>query len=258
MKEILDVQSMTKTFRLSKKQQQLSNSKKPIKVAADAVSFKSYEGEVFGLLGPNGAGKTTTMRMIATLINPDSGDATVDGISAVKQPKEVRRKIGFLTNELKLDQYFTPNYLIRFFGELHGMPKELIEKRRDELFATFGVDKFAEVKVGSLSQGMKQKISLAVSIIHDPSIVIFDEPTNGLDVVTSKIVTDFLVDLKNQGKSIILSSHIFSLLEGLCDRVGIIINGKMVANDTVQNLAGDNTLESKFFEIYDATTKEAV
>ncbi|MCL2360323.1 MAG: ABC transporter ATP-binding protein [Defluviitaleaceae bacterium] len=258
MKEILDVRNMTKTFRLSKKQQQLSSSKSPVKIAADNVSFKSYEGEVYGLLGPNGAGKTTTMRMIATLINPDSGDATVDGFSAVKQPKEIRRRIGFLTNELKLDQYFTPNYLIRFFGELHGMSKDMIEKRREELFSTFGVDKFAEVKVGNLSQGMKQKISLAVSIIHDPTIVIFDEPTNGLDVVTSKIVTDFLVDLKNQGKSIILSSHIFSLLEGMCDRVGIIINGKLVANDTIGNLAGDCTLESKFFQIYEETTKEAV
>jgi len=258
MKEILDVQNMTKTFRLSKKQQQLRNSKKTFMTAADNVSFKSYEGEVFGLLGPNGAGKTTTMRMIATLINPDSGDAIVDGFSAVKQPKDVRRKIGFLTNELKLDQYFTPNYLFRFFGELHGMSKEQIESRRKELFSTFGVDKFAEVKVGNLSQGMKQKISLAVSIVHDPSIVIFDEPTNGLDVVTSKIVTDFLVDLKNQGKSIILSSHIFALLEGLCDRVGIIIQGKMVACDTVENLAGDRSLESKFFEIYEETTKEAV
>jgi len=258
MREILSVNGMTKTFRLSKKQQQLSNSKSPVKVAADNVSFKSYEGEVYGLLGPNGAGKTTTMRMIATLISPDSGDATVDGFSAVKQPKEIRRRIGFLTNELKLDQYFTPNYLIRFFGELHGMSKEQIETRRDELFSTFGVDKFAEVKVGNLSQGMKQKISLAVSIIHDPSIVIFDEPTNGLDVVTSKIVTDFLLDLKNQGKSIILSSHIFALLEGMCDRVGIIINGKLVANDTIQNLAGEQTLEKTFFDIYEETTKEAV
>jgi len=257
-KEILDVQSVTKTFKLSKKQQQLRNSKQPFMTAADNVSFKSYEGEVFGLLGPNGAGKTTTMRMIATLINPDSGDAIVDGYSAVRQPKEVRRKIGFLTNELKLDQYFTPSYLFRFFGELHGMSKEAIEKRRVELFSTFGVDKFAEVKVGNLSQGMKQKISLAVSIVHDPSIVIFDEPTNGLDVVTSKIVTDFLVDLKNQGKSIILSSHIFALLEGLCDRVGIIIQGKMVACDTVEALAGDKTLEQKFFDIYEETTKEAV
>jgi len=258
MKEILDVRNMTKTFKLSKKQQQLRKLNKPVMTAADNVSFKSYEGEVFGLLGPNGAGKTTTMRMIATLINPDSGDATVDGFSAVKQPKEVRRKIGFLTNELKLDEYFTPNYLFGFFAELHGMSKEQTEIRRKELFETFGVDKFAEVKVGNLSQGMKQKISLAIALVHDPSIIIFDEPTNGLDVITSKVVTDFLVELKKQGKSIILSSHIFGLLENLCDRVGIIIQGKMVACDTVANLAGERSLEEFFFDIYSETTKEVI
>jgi len=258
MKEILTVSNMTKTFKLSKKQQQLKKASKPIMTAVDNVSFKSYEGEVFGLLGPNGAGKTTTMRMIATLINPDKGDAIVDGFSAVNQPKAVRSKIGFLTNELKMDEYFTPNYLFGFFAELHGMPKDLTEVRRKELFETFGVDKFCEVKVGNLSQGMKQKVSLAISIVHDPSIIIFDEPTNGLDVISAKVVTDFLVDLKNQGKSIILSSHIFNLLEDLCDRVGIIIHGKMVACDTVESLAGDRTLEATFFDIYRETTKEVI
>jgi len=258
MKEILNVTNLCKTFKLSKKQQQLRKSDKPVFTAVDNVSFKSYEGEVFGLLGPNGAGKTTTMRMIATLIDPDSGDATVDGYSAVKQPQDVRQKIGFLTNELKLDEYFTPNYLFGFFAELHGMSKDKTEKRRKELFETFGVDQFAEVKVGNLSQGMKQKVSLAISIVHDPSIIIFDEPTNGLDVITSKVVTDFLVDLKRQGKSIILSSHIFGLLEDLCDRVGIIIHGKMVACDTVSAMTGDKSLEEVFFDIYRQTTKEAI
>jgi len=258
MNEILKVTNLSKTFKLSKKQQQLRKATSPLFTAVDNVSFTSYEGEVFGLLGPNGAGKTTIMRMIATLINPDSGDAIVNGYSAVKQPKSVRQNIGFLTNELKLDEYFTPNYLFGFFGELHGMSKDLIEERRKELFETFGVDKFAEVKVGNLSQGMKQKISLAISIVHDPSIIIFDEPTNGLDVITSKVVTDFLVDLKRQGKSIILSSHIFNLLEGLCDRVGIIIQGKLVACDPVSELTGGITLEQKFFDIYHETTKEAV
>jgi len=258
MKEILSVNNLVKTFKLSKKQQQLKKLNKPAFVAVDNVSFKSYEGEVFGLLGPNGAGKTTTMRMIATLINPDSGDAIVDGVSAVKNPCAVRRNIGFLTNELKLDDFFTPNYLFNFFADLHDMPRDLIAQRRTQLFETFGINKFAEVKVGSMSQGMKQKTSLAISIAHDPNIVIFDEPTNGLDVITAKVVTDFLVDLKAQGKSIILSSHIFHLLEGLCDRVGIIIQGKMVACDTVSNLAGEKTLEETFFDIYHQTTKETM
>ncbi|MDR2546216.1 MAG: ABC transporter ATP-binding protein [Lachnospiraceae bacterium] len=256
--EILSVNNLTKTFKLSKKQQQLRNTKNATLTAVDDVSFKSYEGEVFGLLGPNGAGKTTVMRMLATLINPVSGDATVGGYSIIKQPHEVRRNIGFLTNELKLDDYFTPNYLYDYFSQLHGIAKEAADKRKQDLFARFGIDQFAEVKVANLSQGMKQKISLAVSIVHDPSIIIFDEPTNGLDVITSKVVTDFLVELKMQGKSVILSSHIFTLLEGLCDRVGIIINGQMVACDTIANIVGGKSLEDTFFDIYTATTKEVI
>jgi len=258
MKEILDVKNLTKKFKLTKKQQASKNLTTPYLTAADNVNFKSYEGEVFGLLGPNGAGKTTTMRMIATLINASSGDATVNGFSIVNQPIEVRRNIGFLTNELKLDEFFTPSYHFDFFAELRGIPKDVAAKRKAVLFDRFGINEYAEVKVGKLSQGNKQKASLAVSIVHDPSIVIFDEPTNGLDVVTSKVVMDFLNDLKKSGKSVILSTHIFSLLENMCDRVGIIIKGKMVACDTVKNLAGEGSLEEMFFNIYEQTTKEVV
>ena len=258
MKEILDIKGLTKTFNLSSKQQKLKNLKTRKLVAANDISFKSYEGEVFGLLGPNGAGKTTVMRMIATLINPDSGDATVAGYSIIHEPLKVRQNIGFLTNELKLDDFFTPNYLFNFFGELHGMDKEAISTRKKILFETFGVDQFAEVKVANLSQGMKQKASLAVSIVHDPSIIIFDEPTNGLDVITAKVVTDFLVNLKKQGKSIILSTHIFGILENLCDRIGIIFDGKMAACGTAKEVAGDRTLEEAFFELYAKQTGEVL
>jgi len=258
MKEIINAENLTKTFKLSGKQQKLKNSGESVLKAVDNVSFKSYEGEVFGLLGPNGAGKTTIMRMLATLINPVSGDAIVGGYSITKQPQDVRRNIGFLTNELKLDDYFTPNYLFDYFSQLHGISKETSNKRKRDLFGKFGIDEFAEVKVANLSQGMKQKTSLAISIVHDPGIIIFDEPTNGLDVITSKVVTDFLLELKNQGKSVILSSHIFTLLESLCDRVGIIISGKMIVCDTVQNLTNGKSLEKAFFDIYSETTKEVI
>ena len=258
MKEILSVSKLTKTFKLSKKQQRLRNLNKAVIIAADNVSFKSYQGEVFGLLGPNGAGKTTVMRMLATLINPVSGDATVGGYSIVKEPQEVRERIGFLTNELKLDDFFTPNYTFDFFAEMHGISRDLTKSRKDLLFSKFGIDKFAEVKIANLSLGMKQKISLAASIVHDPDIIIFDEPTNGLDVITSKVVTDFLIELKKQGKSVILSTHIFNLAESLCDRVGIIIDGKMIACDTVAEISGDGTLEKSFFDIYRETTGEVV
>jgi sodium transport system ATP-binding protein len=258
MNEVLSVTDLCKTFKLSKKQQKIRHLNKAVITAVDHISFKSYEGEVFGLLGPNGAGKTTTMRMIATLINPDSGDASVGGYSIIRQPQDVRRSIGFLTNELKLDEFFTPNYLFDYFAQLHGMDKPKAAERKTDLFGRFGIDKFAEVKVANLSQGMKQKTSLAISILHDPNIIIFDEPTNGLDVITSKVVTDFLVELKKQGKSVILSTHIFNLAESLCDRIGIIIDGKMVACDTVQAVTGERTLEETFFDIYRNVTGEGI
>jgi sodium transport system ATP-binding protein len=258
MKQILSVSNLTKTFKLSKKQQQLRNIKEPVKVAADKVSFTSYEGEVFGLLGPNGAGKTTVMRMLATLINPDSGDALVDGSSIVKEPQKVRQNIGFLTNELKLDDYFTPNYLYDFFSEMHGISNIKSAERKKMLFEKFGIDKFAEVKIANLSLGMKQKISLVISIVHNPSIIIFDEPTNGLDVITAKVVTDFLAELKSEGKSIILSTHIFGLIEKVCDRVGIIIDGKMVKCEAIAEITKSKQLEEVFFDIYRETTGEVI
>ena len=252
MEEILKVENLSKTFKLSKKQQKLERTNLKVKVAVDKLSFSAYRGEIFGLLGPNGAGKTTTLRMLATLIKPDSGDAFIDGKSIISDEESVRRRIGFLTSELKLEDFFTPNYLFNFFGELYGMEKSAIENRRRYLFSRFGIDRFAEVKFSNLSTGMKQKVSLVVSIVHDPEFIIFDEPTNGLDVLTAKVVTDFLMELKADGKTIILSTHIFSLIEKLCDRVGIIIDGKLVKIDTLANLTKDKSLEGTFFDLYSA------
>lgn len=188
--------------------------------------------------------------MLATLIKPDSGDAFIDGHSIVSEPDMVRSKIGFLTSELKLEEFFTPNYLFDFFSSLHGIEPQKAAKRKQELFSRFGIDRFAEVKVSDLSTGMKQKASLAISLVHDPDIIIFDEPTNGLDVITAKVVTDFLIYLKEQGKTVIVSTHIFSLIEKICDRVGIIINGQMVACDTLEGLCQGKSLEDRFFDIY--------
>ena len=256
MEEILSVNNLTKTFKMSKKQQKINKTKEPIKVAVKDLSFKAYKGEIYGLLGPNGAGKTTTLRMISTLIKPDSGDAIVDGASIITSPEDVRGKIGFLTSELKLEDFFTPSYLYDFFSNLHGVEPDVAKERKNDLFKRFGVDEFAEVKVGDLSTGMKQKISLIISIVHDPNIIIFDEPTNGLDVITAKVVTDFLLDLKERGKTIILSTHIFSLVEKLCDRVGIIINGKMIISETLANLMSEGSMEDVFFKIYEREVGE--
>lgn len=255
---IVRTEGLRKTFTLSQKQQKLEKTAEKRKVAVDGLSFSAYRGEIYGLLGPNGAGKTTTLRILSTLIRPDEGDAFVGGCSVLREGEKVRDKIGFMTSELKLEGFFTPSYLFDFFGAMHGVGKEALAARKQELFSRFGIDRFAEVKVSDLSTGMLQKVSLVVAIVHDPEVVIFDEPTNGLDVLTAKVVTDFLIELKNMGKSILLSTHIFSLVEKLCDRVGVIIDGRMAAEGTLEELCGGCSLEDKFFEIYRSIKGEIV
>ncbi len=258
MDSILIAQDLCKTFTLSRKQQLAERTGDKRRVAVDHLSFTAARGEIFGLLGPNGAGKTTTLRMLATLISPDSGDAVLDGASITREPAAVRAKIGFLTSELKLEDFFTPNYLFDFFSDLHGVEAAVAAARKKELFRKFGIDRFAEVKVGRLSTGMRQKVSLVISVVHDPDIIIFDEPTNGLDVLTAKTVTDFLCELRARGKTVILSTHIFSLVEKLCDRVGILINGRMIVCDTLPAVCNGLPLEDRFFEIYrDCVGEEA-
>lgn len=252
MEVILEVKNLRKTFTLSRKQQKIEKTNLAKRVAVDDLSFKAYRGEIYGLLGPNGAGKTTTLRIISTLIKQDEGDAIVDGISVSKDPDLVRSKIGFLTSELKLDDFFTPNYLYDYFSKLHGVDPLVMAKRKEELFKKFGIDEFKEVKIADLSTGMKQKVSLVISLVHDPKIIIFDEPTNGLDVITAKTVIDFLLDLRLQGKTIILSTHIFSLVERICDHVGIIIDGKMVLEASMNEFSQPNSLEQRFFELYES------
>jgi sodium transport system ATP-binding protein len=250
MEEILRVEGLSKTFKLSRKQQQIERTDRKEILAVDNLSFTANKGEIFGLLGPNGAGKTTTLRMLATLIHPDSGDAFLDGCSVVSQPEKVRGKIGFLTSELKLEDFFTPNYLYDFFSQLYGIAPEVVSERKAKMFERFGINKFAEVKVANLSTGMKQKLSLVISLVHNPDIIIFDEPTNGLDVLTARTVTDYLQELRAEGKTIILSTHIFSLVERLCDRVGVIIDGRMIACGTLDEVCDGLSLEDRFFEMY--------
>jgi sodium transport system ATP-binding protein len=251
MTEILIVNNLMKSFKLTRKQRRINKTKNKKKIAVNDLSFKDYKGEIFGLLGPNGAGKTTSLRMISTLINPDKGEIIIDGVKIKDDKEKARSKIGFLTSELKLEDFFTPNYLYDYFSKLHNVDSEISKSRKEYLFNKFQIDSYKEVKIADLSSGMKQKISLIISVVHNPNIIIFDEPTNGLDIITAKIVTDFLIDLKNEGKTIILSTHIFSLAEKLCDRVGIIIDGKMVKNDTIENLTQNCSLEDLFFDLFE-------
>lgn len=223
------------------------------------VSFEVHEGQIFGLLGPNGAGKTTLMQMIATLMKPTSGEIIIDGLSGEKNLLEIHRKIGFLTNEIKLDPLSTPNILFDFFAKLYDIPESELRDRRDESFARFGISPFADKRFNELSTGMKQKISIAISLIHNPPVIIFDEPTNGLDILTSKQVTDYLKDLKAQGHAIILSTHIFSVAEELCDEIAMLIDGSIVAQGTVDELVAQTeakNFEEAFFKIYVENHKE--
>ncbi len=258
MQESIVIKNLRKTYRMSKKQRQIEGTDNLVKVAVDGISFTTYKGEIFGLLGPNGAGKTTTLRCVATLIKPDSGEIFVEGIN-VKDEVDIKKRIAFLTNELKLEKMFTPNYLFDYFSSFYGIDSETAKKRKKFLFEKFGIDRFAEVKIGELSSGMQQKTSLAISLVNDPDVIIFDEPTNGLDVITAKTVTDFLLDLRNQGKSIIISTHIMNLVEKICDRVGFILNGKLVHTDSVRNVLETNPgkdIEDVFFDIYNEVNHE--
>lgn len=252
------VTHLTKTFHLSKKQQKIEKTTDKIKVAVNDLSFEAYPGEIFGLLGPNGAGKTTALRCISTLIKPDSGDITVAGHSVKNDETAVRRIIGFLTSDLKLEDFFTPNYLFDYFARLHEVDEITLAERKKALFGKFGIDKFAEVRVGELSTGMRQKVQIAVALIHDPSIIVFDEPTNGLDILTAKVVTDYLKELRDAGKTILISTHIFSLVEKICDRVGIIVNGKMkLCEPLTDTFRNEKDLETRFFDLVAQESGEA-
>lgn len=258
---MIKITNFSKIYHLNKKQMTELKTKDPTKIAVNNITFEANEGEIFGLLGPNGAGKTTTLRSIATLLKPTEGTISVQGVDVIKDPTEVRKKIGFLTNELKLDEHFTPKYTMEFFGRLHGLTKKEIEERTKELFSYFCINDFADKKISDLSTGMKQKLSIAVSIVHDPDVVIFDEPTNGLDIITARAVTDYLVQLKKKGKLVIISTHIMTVASKLCDRIAIIIKGNIVIQGTVEKILAEtntNDLEDAFFELYKKNTKEVV
>ena len=250
---MIEIKNLTKIYKLSKKAQKELKVKDTQKVAVDNLSLQAKNGEIFGLLGTNGAGKTTTLRCLATLLVPTEGTITVNGYDVVKDAQEVRSSIGFLTNEIKLDPQFSPRYLMGFFGRLHGMDESSIERRRAELFEQFEIDKFQDKKIEELSTGMKQKAAIAVSLIHDPDIIIFDEPTTGLDIINARVVTDYLLKMKEEGKLVIMSTHIMSEAEKLCDRIAIIIDGRLITMGTVEQIlaqTGCDDLEDAFFDLY--------
>lgn len=250
---MIQIDNLTKVYKLSAKKMQELKTKESKKIAVNGVTLEAKEGEIYGLLGPNGAGKTTTLRCVATLLKPTKGSIKVCGFDTVKQDRKVRDSIAFLTNEIKLDPKFSADYMFKFFGHLHGMNDKEIETRQKELFEVFGINAFKDKRIEELSTGMKQKAAIAVSLVHDPKVVIFDEPTSGLDIITARSVTDYLQNLKNQGKTVIISTHIMSEAEKLCDRIGVIISGKKVCEGTLPEILQETNaenLEDAFFNLY--------
>lgn len=252
---MIDVINLRKVFTLNKRDRQKEKTSQKEKIAVDDITFQAVEGQIYGLLGPNGAGKTTTLRCISTLIKPTSGTIRVDGFDTVADSQNVRRSLCFLTNDLKLDTHFTPSYTMDYFGQLYGMTPELIQSRKEDLFHRFDIHGFQNMTIGELSTGMKQKLSIAVSLVHDPKIIIFDEPTNGLDIITARGVTDYLLELRAAGKTIIMSTHIMDVAEKLCDRMSIILDGKIAIEGSVDAICqstGTQNLEDAFFTLYRA------
>ncbi len=250
---MIQINGLTKIYKLNAKKMQELKTKENTKVAVNNVSLEAKPGEIFGLLGPNGAGKTTTLRCVATLLKPTKGDIKVCGFDTKKEGQKVRDSIAFLTNEIKLDPNFSADYMFKFFGHLHGMKDEQIIARQEELFGVFGINDFKNKKIEELSTGMKQKSAIAVSLVHDPKVVIFDEPTSGLDIVTARSVTDYLKYLRDQGKTVIVSTHIMSEAEKLSDRIGVIIGGQKVEEGTLSEILAKNEatdLEDAFFKLY--------
>lgn len=221
--------------------------------AVKGISFTVEEGIVFGLLGENGAGKTTTLRMLATMIKPTSGTAVIDGLDIVKEADDIRGRIGILFGgDTGLYDRLTARENIEYFGLLNGMDKAEISKRIKFLSDKLGMEEYIDRRVGKFSKGMKQKVAIARSIVHNPKVMLLDEPTSGLDVSSVRIVHDFILDQKREGKTIIFSSHSMSEVEKLCDVVGIINKGKLIEVSTLAKLKerfNSNKLEDIFVDL---------
>ncbi len=204
--------------------------------AVAGLDLECRYGEIYGLLGPNGAGKTTTLRMLATILAPTSGEAVVAGLDAVREPLAVRRAIGFLSASTGLYPRLTPREVLRYFGRLGGLPREPLEARIEELVAAFALHAFADQRCESLSSGQRQRVSIARAVLHDPPVLILDEPTTGLDVLATSDMIDFIAARRAAGRAVLFSTHVLSEAERLCDRIGILAGGRLLAVGTLAEL----------------------
>ncbi len=249
---VLECNNLTKKFKYTRKQMKKDKSGSKYKTAVNDVSFKVKKGTIFGLLGPNGAGKTTIQRMLSTLIEPNTGEILVEGVNVKDNPEEIKRKISFITGEMQFDKELTPDYLFLFFGRLYEYSDKEIKEKRDRIFKDLEIDSYRHTKMDSLSTGMKQKVSIAISLVNDPEIIIYDEPTNGLDIIATNVVIEYIKKLREQGKTIIVSTHIFSVVEELCDDVAILIEGSLVYESKMEKVLKEHmSTRALFFKLYE-------
>jgi len=229
--------------------------------ALEDVSFEVRPGEIFGLLGPNGAGKTTCLRILSTVLKPSSGEAIVAGFDVAHHPAEVRQNIGFMSGNTGIYDRMTGWELVEYFGRLYGLPEDLLQHRLHEVFETLKMEDVRDVLGSKMSTGMKQKVSIARTIVHDPPVLIFDEPTSGLDVLVARALLEAIDALRSKGKSIIFSTHIMREVEKLCDRVAIIHKGQILASGTIEELSDryqEPEMEELFFDLIRRTDGNAL
>ncbi len=220
--------------------------------AVDGVSFTAADGEITGLLGPNGAGKTTLLRMLATLVIPDAGIATVGGDDVVRGRAAVRRRMGVLSDARGLYPRLTARENVRYYGALHGLAGAPLERRIDELFAALGIAALADRWTQGFSQGERMKVAIARTLVHDPDTILLDEPTNGLDIMSTRALRGMLRSLRAQGKCLLFSSHVMQEVTALCDRIVILGRGRVVASGTADELvaqSGERSLEEAFVRL---------
>jgi len=220
--------------------------------AVNGVSFTARDGEITGLLGPNGAGKTTTLRMLYTLMTPDTGQVLVDGLDASADPSAVRRRLGVLPDARGLYKRLTASENIDYFGRLHGMPEALLRERREALIDALDMRDIATRRTEGFSQGQRVKTAIARALVHDPRNVLLDEPTNGLDVMATRAMRRFMRQLRDEGRCVLFSSHIMQEVAALCDRIVVIAHGRVVADAPPAALlaqTGETTLEDAFVKI---------
>src|SRR5688572_10417203 len=213
------------------------------------LDLECRPGEVYGLLGPNGAGKTTTLRILATILAPTSGSARVAGVDVVAEPLEARRRLGFLSASTGLYPRLTARETLRYFGRLHGLEGAELDGRIEQLVAAFDMQAFADGRCGALSTGQKQRVSIARAVLHDPPVLILDEPTTGLDILAAGAMIDFIESRRAEGKSVLFSTHVLSEAERLCDRIGVIHGGRLFDVGTfaeLQERTGERWLEDVF------------